>query len=1106
MRRFTVIVIFLTLFYSCKHAGKNEQPLFSLLPSKVSGVTFTNTLTENSDNNIIQYLYFNNGAGVAAGDINNDGLVDLYFTANQEPNRLYLNKGNFTFEDITEKAGVAGTGDWKTGVTMADINGDGLTDIYVSQVGKYKKLNGKNQLFINNGDLTFTEKAHEYGLDFRGFSTQAAFFDYDLDGDLDMYLLNHSVHSSKSYGDYTLRYDFDSLAGDRLFRNDIVNGKRIFTDVTKESGIYSSQIGYGLSVSICDINDDGFPDIFVSNDFHENDYLYINNGHGSFTEKLTEMFGHTSRSSMGNDISDFNNDGMPDLMVLDMLPGNQKLRMSSAGEDDYDLYEVKLDFGYYYQYVRNTLQLNQGDGLFSEIGRLSGVYRTDWSWSPLFVDADNDGWKDLFITNGIFRRANDLDYLKYLSGEDRLLTGNDSRSVPDSELYLHMPLQPNVSYLFRNNGKLLFTDVTGKWGISKPSFSNGATYADLDNDGFEDLIVNNINDQAFIYRNNGKSITGNHYLKISFSGAKSNKNGTGARVTVINNGRTQMAEQFRNRGFMSSVSDKIIFGLGPDKKVDTLIVRWPGNAEQIITNIPADTSIVLSSEEATVTGTRSTLKRGYHIYFERDSLPGLNFTHKEDSYTDFRKEKLAPESLSGEGPAIAKADVNNDGLEDIFIGGSKGNFPFIFLQNRDGSFKRTGFNFMKQPLPADITDASFFDADGDKDMDLYLVSGGNELLTGSSALSDMLLINDGNGNYSLAPESSLPRLSHNGSCVRPCDYNGDGDMDLFIGSRSVPGSYGWPADQYILENNGHGIFKNVTQTVAPFLKASGMVTDAAWADIDKDGDKDLVIAGEWMKIMILRNDNGVFTDLTEKAGMSESSGLWTSLIAHDIDNDGDVDLIAGNTGLNSILKASPSEPVEMYLSDFDNNGTLDQVLCCYQDGISYPVASLDEISAQVTGISGKFRSYADFGGKTIKDIFGNNAVSRATVSKVQTMESCIFINDGKGSFTKKKLPLEAQFSPVRGIISEDLNKDGLNDLIIAGNNYYIRPSYGRYDASYGSLLLADNKNNYNALAPYISGLEIRGDARKILEITAAGKSYLIAAVNNGKLQVFRMKK
>lgn len=1087
---------------SCNPGARKDGKLFTWLSPSFTHVDFANQLTETEDMNMIEYLYFNNGGGVAAGDINNDGLTDLYFTSNQLPNKLFLNRGKLVFEDITLSAGVAGSGSWKTGVTMADVNGDNLLDIYVCQVGNYRTLTGKNQLFINQGNLTFKEEAKEYGIDFQGFSTQAAFFDFDKDGDLDMYLLNHSVHTARSYGDVSLRYERDSLAGDRLYRNDELNGRRVFNEVTKEAGIYSSQIGYGLGINVSDINNDGFPDIYISNDFHENDYLYINNGNGSFSEKLTEEIEHTSRSSMGNDVGDINNDGLLDVFVLDMLPEDMKTRQMSGGEDDMELFDLKLKYGYHDQFVRNTLQLNLGGGKFSEIGRLAGIYATDWSWSPLICDLDNDGWKDLFITNGIFRRANDLDYVKFLTGGNRYNPVKDNRNVSDKELYEKMPLHSNTSYLYKNNRDLTFSNMAGEWGIDRKSFSNGSTYADLDNDGDLDLVVNNINEQAFIYENNSEKQKDNHFLSVSLKGNKLNPKGIGARVTIYSDGQQQVTEQFPVRGFLSSTSEVLHFGLGSSVTIDSLLVRWPDFSKQTIKNIQGDRLIKLDKKDATNQILPNLKESEAKKLFIPVQIDGLSYNHKEDGYSDFYRERLIPHSLSQEGPALAVGDVNGNGLEDLFVGGASGQASMIFVQQTKGDFKPLNKSDFSDDILADKVDAAFFDADNDRDLDLIVVHGGNEFSVGDNRLSAQLWINDGKGRFKDAVPGSLPFTANNSSCIRPCDFDRDGDVDLFIGSRSVPGAYGWSPNQLLLENDGTGHFKDITSVSAAEIQNIGMVTDASWMDYDKDGDKDLVIAGEWMNVSIFRNDHGKFTDVTQSAGLNDTSGWWNCLETLDIDGDGDLDIVAGNLGLNSMLKASGKEPVEMFLNDFDNNGSPDQVISSYQNGVSYPIATFDELVSQMPDLKRRYPNHSDFAGKTVAELLGNEKIGKSVVKKAILFESCLFENNGNGTFSIKKLPMSAQFSPINDLLSWDFNTDGTPDLLLVGNNYQVRPSLGRQDASFGWCLTGKKSHGFETLTPVQSGFEVNGASRKIVGIKIAGKQHFVVGINNSELQIF----
>jgi hypothetical protein len=901
-----------------------------------------------------------------------------------------------------------------------------------------------------------------------------------------------------------LRFMDDPKAGDRLYRNDQVNGKCVFKDVTRQAGIFSSQIGYGLGVSICDINNDGYPDIYVSNDFHENDYLYINNGNATFTESLTRCMGHTSRSSMGNDAADFNNDGLIDILVVDMLPDDRKIRQTSGGEDDYELSMIKKKYGYNEQFVRNTLQLNMGGELFSEIGQLAGISSTDWSWSPLFCDLDNDGWKDIFITSGIFHRANDLDYIRFL-------TGNHVDDRSDQDLYDKMPLYPSINYAFRNNGDLTFSNVSENWGFTDKAFSNGSAFADLDNDGDLDLVVNNINSEASVYRNNSSG-RGNHFLSVKLLGKGLNPRGTGARVTVFTNGIQQILEQYTTRGFLSASSDVLHFGLGNTDKVDSLIVQWPDRMRQKIEVAQIDTIITVGYRPDGITCQRpKDLTALFHrttdhpedltALFQRTTISGLNYIHNEDPWVDFFREPLTPHSLSAEGPALAVADVNGDGLSDVFLGGAKGQQSILFMQQKGGNFKELSFPVMKDETGTDCIDALFMDVDNDQDQDLYIVKGGNEQPAGDSGLYDVLLLNDGRANFSKS--KALPQISHNGSCVEAADYDGDGDMDLFIGSRSIPGAYGLSPRQYILENDGQGRFIDITDARAKDLKNIGMVTGAAWLDYDKDGDPDLAVSGEWMKVCLFRNDNGLFTAVTTVVGLDSTSGWWYCLVSADVDDDGDPDLIGGNLGTNSLLKASVKEPVELILGDFDNSGSLDQIITTYNNGKSYPVASLDELSARISGLNKQFATYREFAEKSVVEIFGTEAMKRTFRKNAVMMESTVFINNGNGTFSPQVLPEEAQFSVVREIICRDFDSDGKKDLLLCGNNYPVRPTYGRYDASYGWFLKGTDAG-FRVLWPSSSGLAIKGDARKMEVIDIKGKMYLVVAVNNAPLQLFEI--
>ena len=1086
---------------SCFSNKDQVEKLFRQIPSDLSGIDFRNDLVETEAFNIIEYLYFNNGGGVAVGDINNDGLPDLYFTANQLSNKLYLNLGDFKFQDITEKAGVTDQEGWKTGVTMADVNGDGWLDLYVCHLGEYKGIRGKNKLYINRGDQTFSEEGNEYGLDFAGFSTQAAFFDYDMDGDLDMYLLNHSVHSSRTYGPSELRRGIDPLAGDRLYRNNLDKGENRFEDVSSESGIYRSNIGYGLGISIADLNLDGFPDMYISNDFHEDDYLYINQGDGTFKESFEDMMAYSSRSSMGSDIGDLNNDGFPDVFVLDMLPEDESILKRSGGEDEYDLHEIKRQYGYKYQFVRNTLQLNLGNGMFSEIGRYSGVFATDWSWSPLICDMDNDGWDDIFIANGIFRRPNDLDYIDFLTNGKTDMRGLQKKDLPDKDLYEKMPLDKLENYAYRNNGDLTFANMSKAWGLNIPTFSNGAAYADLDRDGDLDLVWNNINDKASIYRNSVADTAGRHFLRVSFTGEGGNAFGIGAKVMIFNDGVVRYRENQPNHGFMSSATDGIHVGLGEWEQLDSIYIDWPSGKRQVLAKVATNQVLQAREVEATLQfQIDQKMPSKEEVYMVDDSLTGLKYTHRNNDFIDFDFEGLIPRKLSEQGPCISVGDFNGDQMDDIFIGGASGQAGAVFIQEKN-DFKRIEQKALNLDLLFEDVDASLFDADQDGDLDLYVVSGGGERLLPDVLMYDRLYLNDGQGNFERSRES-LPRISHNGSCVKTCDFDRDGDMDIFLGSRSLPRAYGLNPDSYLFENTGKGVFIDVSQNRIPGLSGLGMVNDAAWVDLEEDGDLDLVVVGDWMPITVFINEDGSFTRSNGNNGLENSQGWWNTIQPIDFDTDGDIDFLAGNLGLNNIFRVGNNTPLTMYINDFDQDGKLDPIICHFKQGQLYPIASREELERQIKGLQGKYESYADYAGKTIQEIFPEDLLENAIIQYTRHVESSLVINNGDGTFHIKPLPNQLQFSPVNRFI--ELKGQDRTLILAAGNIYGMNPTFGRHDASFGWLMTVHG-NTIEVIDPIHYGFRIRGEVQDLATIKFKNSDYILVGINDREIEVLKRK-
>ena len=1110
---FCFIILSIHIFSSC--ARRDQQPpLFEVLDNTRTGLQFTNTLTPTDSFNIFHYMYFYNGAGVGAGDFNNDGLIDLFFASNQAQNKLFLNAGKLKFTDVTAAVGLPQDNGWSTGVSIVDINNDGLLDIYVCRVGNYGPLKSHNQFLIctgvdKNGIPHYTDKAKEMGLDFSGFSTQAAFLDYDLDGDLDMYLLNHSVHEN---GTFHPRSEFvgtyHPLSGDRMFRNELIAGsppgtQPRFTDVTHQSGINSSAIGYGLGIAVSDINLDGYPDIYIGNDFHENDYLYINQHNGTFKEDLNGCMMHTSQFTMGVDIADVNNDGFSEIITMDMLPADPYILKRSLGEDAYDIFNLKIKNGYNYQYTRNNLQLNERNGTFSEVGLYSGVYATDWSWAALWMDFDNDGLKDLFISNGIPKRMNDIDYINYISNEEiqnKLRT--DKINEKDMALIDKFPKIKIPNKFFKNNGHLSFTDLEQQVSENKPTFSNGAVYADLDNDGDLDVVVNNINDPALVYENKSNDKQNKAYVDIHVNGPANNINAVGAKVVLFANGQLYLYEKQGVHGFLSGMEMPVHIGL--DKiKVDSAFLIWPDNTYDRF-NIKLNNSGMWFSWQKgkpafdyriITTYKKNSTSRITNI---TDSV-GLEFLHTENHFPEFDREPLMPHMLSTEGPALAVGDMNNDGMEDVFIGSAKWQKSAIYFQKPGGTFYRTSQPDLENDSTFEDVDACITDVNKDGFADLVVASGGNEFYGNDEHLQPRVYLNNGKGKFTPLP-NAFPGMYETISCIVPYDFNKDGYVDLFVGGRAIPWAYGKMPKSYLLQNDGTGKFKDVTAAHAAALTNAGFVTNAVWFDLDKDGDKDLICSFEWGGINAWINTNGQFT----KKALTDKKGWWNFILPYDFDNDGDIDLVAGNLGLNSRLKATDKEPVRLYYNDFDDNGKKEQVVTYYVQGREIPFANKSELEKQMPVLKKSFLYAEDFAKARLNELFPSAKLNAAEVLTANYFSNAILINDGHLQFTVQPLPWQAQLTSYRDAIVVNANNDNLPDLLLGGNYFENNTEMGRYDAGWGTLLLNKGKGQFDV--ENTNGLLIKGQVRHIKKVAIAQQEAFILARNNDSVMVVKFSK